>query len=314
MRFVVDENSLIFDGLEPEMCVEALEQVLDRLDDAQADGHACCYSDELFNIPVRDGRTFYELYNSDSPIPISWDVQVRVATAFGRLPAWQDLQLPWPNELDVVVGVGPLEYAPSIAWAHMQTSLGASNAVACITHTLKRASGRTNVAVAGKTIPVWFAATARDCERFFRWLILETTKTPDEMEKLSASAFHALDFVSGAFSGIKHMSKSYILIAPAIVAHLAALSDEGRRIFSGPRDRVANEFGPFGVDISDENGSTKSNSKARAERTLVVNGEERIFWWHTKLEPQHDRIHICPKKVREGGRILVGIFCDHLVL
>jgi hypothetical protein len=222
--------------------------------------------------------------------------------------------LSWPTDIEVVVGEGPLECAPSIAWSHAQTIFGPTNAVACITHQLRRASGHVSVIVAGKTIPVWFISNARDYERFFRWLIIETTSNPDELEGLSASAFHSLDFVEGAFNGIKRMSKPYLVVASAIVTHLAAFSDEGRRIFSGPRDRVAAEFGPFGVDISDENGRTKSNSKARAERTFIVNGETRVFWWHSKLERHQNRIYICPEKIREGGRILVGIFCDHLTL
>jgi hypothetical protein len=43
-----------------------------------------------------------------------------------------------------------------------------------------------------------------------------------------------------------------------------------------------------------------------------VNGETRIFWWQTELERHQDRIYICPLKIRDGGRILVGIFCHHL--
>lgn len=293
-------------------CVETLEAVLDRVDDAQEHGHGCCYSDELFCLPVRDGRTFYELYDADTPLAIPQDVQQRVAVAFSRMQTWQEIDASWPTDFEVVVGEGPLEKAPSIAWAHAQAILGATSAVACIAHQLMRANGQVSVIVAEKTIPVWFVSNARDYERFFRWLIVETTSSPDEMEELSASAFHSLDFVEGAFSGVKHMSKPYIDVAPAIVDHLAAFSDEGRRIFSGPGNRVAAEFGPFGVDISDESGRTKRNNKARAKRTVVVNGNARVFWWHSKLEPHQNRIYICPEKIREGGRILVGIFCNHL--
>jgi hypothetical protein len=170
------------------------------------------------------------------------------------------------------------------------------------------------VTVAGATIPVWFVSAARDAEYFFRWLIVETTHSPGGMEGFSGSAFRNLDFVEGAFNGIKSMSKPYRELRQIIVMHLAAFSDEGARIFSGAWDRVSAEFGSLGLDISDESGDTKRNRAARAERTRSVADEQRVFWWHSKLERDRDRIHICPEKVREGGQILVGIFCRHLTL
>jgi hypothetical protein len=312
LRFIIDETSWNFDGLEPGLCIEALEEMLDRIDDAQLQGHGCCYSDDLFNMSVRDGRSFYELYADDSPIQIPPEVRIRIAAAFSRLRPWQDIEAPWPEELNPAIAGASPEFAPSIAWAHAQTMLGANRAVACITHPIRRTSGRIDVTVAGATTPIWFVSASRDAECFFRWLIVQTTDNPDEMEAFSTSAFRNLDFVKGAFNGIKSMSKPYRELRTEIVTHLAAFSDEGSRIFSGPWDRVPAEFGSFGVDISDENGATKSNRRAQNERTRLVEGEMRVFWWHSKLEPDRNRIHICPEKVREGGRILVGIFCRHL--
>src|SRR5271166_4534369 len=142
MRFVIDETSWNFDGLDPAACIEALEDMLDRVDDALAQGHGCCYSDDLFHIPVRDGRTFYELYDDGSAVHISPDVRIRVAAAFGRLQAWQDLDAPWPEDFYVAIAGGIPEYAPSIAWAHRQTMRGPAVAPACISHPIRRASGR----------------------------------------------------------------------------------------------------------------------------------------------------------------------------
>jgi hypothetical protein len=310
VRFVVDETSWNFDDLDPDLCVEALEKVLDCIEFVQARGHGCCRSDELFNMPLRDGRSFYELYHEDSPIPIPPEVRERIAIVFSHLPEWED----WPTSLDAAVAGGAPEFAPSIAWAHMQTTRCTAAAVACISHPIRRAIGLVEVTVAAVTTSVWFVSAERDTERFFRWLIEETTKNPEDMRALSTSAFPGLDFVEGAFNGIKGMSVGYRGLVSTIVRHLAALSDQGARIFSGPWDRVPAEFGRFGVDISDENGETKNNRTARVERTRIVNGETRVFWWHTKLERHQDRIHICPEKVSGGGRILVGIFCHHLTV
>src|SRR6202023_992626 len=196
--------------------------------------------------------------------------------AFGRLPAWQDLDAPWPEDFDAAIAGGTPEFARSIAWAHKQTMRGTAAASACISHPVRRASGRIDVTVLGATAPVWFVSAARDTEYFFRWLIVEATDSPDEMEALSPSAFRNLDFVAGAFNGIKSMSKPYRELCQTIVTHLGAFSDEGARVSSGAWDRVPAEFGSLGVDISDENGDTKRNPAARIERTRTVAGERRI--------------------------------------
>lgn len=310
MRFVVDETSWNLNDLDPVLCVEALEKVLDCIEFVQAQGHGCCRSDELFNMPIRDGRSFYELYHEDSPVPIPPEVRERIAVVFSHLPEWED----WPTSLDAAIAGDAPQFAPSIAWAHKQTTRCTARAVACISHPIRRPIGMVEVTVAAVTTTIWFVSEERDTELFFRWLIKETTESPEEMKALSASAFRGLDFIDGAFNGIKDMSTGYRSSVSVIVGHLAALSDEGVRIFSGSWSRVPAEFGRFGVDISDENGATKSNRTARSERTRIVNGEARVFWWHTKLERHQNRIHICPEQVRHGGRILVGIFCRHLTV
>ena len=312
MGFVIDEISWTFDGLDSEQCIEVLESILDCIDDAMGKGHNCCYSDDLFHMPIREGHSFYELYEINTPLLIPQEIRERVAVAFGRLQSWQDMESPWPNDFYIVVDGGANEYAPSIAWAHAQTSADHACAVACITHPFRWRSGCREVDVSGEKTPIWFVNTERDREYYFRWMITETAKTPAEMEILAVSAFRSLDFAEGVFKGIKSMSKPFVAIAPAIVTHLSVLSDEGKRIFSGPRERVSAEFGALGINISDENGNTKKNTRARAERTIVFNHEELQCWWHTKIEPHQDRIHIYPEKLRTGGRLIVGIFCDHL--
>jgi hypothetical protein len=108
------------------------------------------------------------------------------------------------------------------------------------------------------------------------------------------------------------MSKPYRELVGSIVHHLGALCDHGKRICSEPWIRVPSEFGALGVSISDENGRTKSNAVAKKERTVEVCGRRLVCWWHCKLEPDRDRIHIYPDDLREGGKLIVGIFCRHL--
>jgi len=97
-----------------------------------------------------------------------------------------------------------------------------------------------------------------------------------------------------------------------LTKHLGVLSDHGKQIFKDPWINAPAMFGSYGVELSDENGKTKGNSKAEKERTININGTDIIFWWHSKLEPDRDRIHFYPDRIKDGGRLLVGIFCSHL--
>lgn len=312
MRFVIDETSWRFDGFAPDACIEALETMLDQLDDMQAQGHLTCYSDELFNITVWQDKSFYELYSPDSPFLIPQEIQERIGVIFYRLLKWQEISLTWPSSFEVQIGESSKELAPSIAWAHEQTFRNPAHAVACVIFPSSRPAGSFVVAVDAKMTLLWFVVDSQNYCDFFRWLIVETTKKPAEMKEIAHSAFPSLDFVDGAFNGIKDMSKPYQVLVGILVHHLGSLSDHGKRIFLGSRNQVAAEFGALGVNVSDENGNTKGDSEARKERTILIDGINITFWWHSKLERHQDRIHFNPDKITNGGRLLVGIFCCHL--
>jgi hypothetical protein len=312
MRFVIDETSWRFDRLSPDECIEALETMLDQLDDAQEQGISACYSEDLFTVPVFDDKSFYDLYMPGSPVPISWEVRERISSIFGRLPKWQELLLPWPPAFEVCVGTGQEEFAPSVAWAHAQTVHEPARAIACVVFPAGRQVGSFPVIADNTVTTLWFVADSQSYCAFFRWLIVETTKNPAEMEDFALSAFPSVDFIEGSFNGIKNMSKPYRELVRSLVLHLGAFSDHGQRIFSGPWQNVPAEFGSMGVDISDENGNTKADREARNRRTLSVDGTNIVFWWHSKIEPHQDRIHIYPDRIASSGRLLVGIFCRHL--
>ena len=310
IRLVIEETSWRFDGIPAADCIEALEALLDRIDDAYADGHDSCYSEDLFDVFVLEDKRFFDLCGDDSPLPIPIEVRERIASIFGRIQKWQDISL--PDHFDVRVGTEPMQFAPSIAWAHPRSVEQPLDRPACLVFAPVRADGCFPVTVNDVTRDVWFIAGRPSYNKYFRALIEQFSGSPQEMESLSQSAFPELEFRPGCFGGIKDMSKPYKELAKPIVHHLGTLNDEGARIFGGPRERVAAEFGAFGIDISNENGNTKNDDEALNERTKIVGGQEVQFLWHMKLERHCDRIHLHPGRVSAGGRIMVGIFCNHL--
>lgn len=311
MHFVVDEASVNFNGLEAAAAIEALESLLDQVERGAERGEATCYSTELFYWKVLGERTLYDLYVDDSPLPIPDDVRRRIATIFDHLPKWDDSD-DWPAVLDVAIGTAAPALAPSVAWAHARAKAGVLTSVACLALQGARAPNSVDVSANGVTRQIWFVLDETSRLAFFRWKIVCGTTSATELENFANSAFPELDFIEGVFGGIKSMSKGYRDLVDDLVRHLGALSDYGKQIFSGPWQRAPAEFGPYGVDISDENGQTKADKAARAERTKKVGGKPVVFWWHTKLERDRDRIHIFPDQVPGGGRLIVGIFRNHL--
>lgn len=312
MRFVVDETSFDFNGVPESTCIEIIESMLDRMEDAIEGGHDCLYSDQLFIDPVLRDKSLWELCSRGEDVHIPHEVSSRIAAVFNNLTRWQELPQSNIECSEVSINGGQVEVASSIAYAHSRSLLGVQEFVACISCAGRVCGEEVVVTVEGVSSALWFVAAERDAELLCRWMILRATTTPAELEFYANSAFKNLDFLEGVFGGIKSMSKPYMSLLPKIVQHLGALSDDGQRIFRGEYVRVSAEFGPLGVDISDENGNTKRNSVAVNERKKVWRDEERYFWWHTKFERDRDRIHLCPRDVSAGGKILVGIFCTHL--
>ncbi len=311
IRFVIDESSWQFDQMTPLTCRDALDQLLDQIELALEHGHRVCYSEELFWQSVWQDKTFYELLAPDCGFLIPHEVNERLASIIYRLPKWQDLSATQPSSNQVTIN-GNAQQAASLSWAAQQTQTSQSNAVAALILPTRHPASLYVLGTTMGSIPIWLVADHTSYQDFFRWLICETSKNPTELAQWAKSAFLKLDFHDDALPGIKHMSKPFHELLPDLVRHLAALSDHGKAIFSHPWQEVPKRFGEHGVEMSQENGNTKSNAKARKQRTRTHKGEEVVFWWHSKLEPHQNRIHFYPDEAASTGRILVGILCKHL--
>lgn len=311
MRFVIDERSYLLAQLSADDVTAQIKAMLDFLEECQLAGHGVCYDRDLIYQQIWGGSTFWELFERDE-LPQLREYREKAAIQFSSMVFWEETREPQPAGLDVAVAGGPTETSGSIAWAHAQTSRGV-NSAACIASEATRPIGRQQVELIGGSLEyVWFVSSKSDEINYVRDLLARHARTVQEFSDLACAAFPCLEFVEGCFGGIRDMSRAMQQIAPDLVHHLSALSDQGAAIFAGPWQDAPAQFGALGVSISDENGNTKQNMKARRERTLTVNGEQLHFWWHTKIAPDRDRIHIYPDGVADGRPILVGIFCHHL--
>lgn len=308
-RFVVDNLSLVVGN--PNTGFDRINAVLDCIETATDAGHDVIYDEGLFDQHVSTNLTFWELCDSSLPIHIPVEIQQRAAATFGRLSKWHENCDDWPDDFDVTVNGGAAEESPGLAWAVSQ-STSPKDAVSCISNPSTRSVGSALVTTGTKSRSLFFIQQTSDFKASFRWNLTNYADDPSDFAALSEYAFTDLLFVDRCFDGIKSMAKSCRILAPDLVHHLAMIDDHGRRVFSGSWQNAPAEFGSVGVNLSDENGNTKNNQKARRARTLAYDNSNLTFWWHTKLEPHQNRIHFYPDKIPNGGRIIVGIFCLHL--
>ncbi len=311
VRFAIDEASFKLDGLDADAARFVILTLLDQLDRAEDAGHGVCYDEDFFAIEMRNGEAFWSILQGGSDLVFDQDDIERATAFFGTMHRWYDLPEPQPTSVDVSVDGGNVETSGSIAWVHAQAERGLL-ACACLAAPHIRSTGEKPVTVEGTTRAIWFIETAKEMQCYFRSLLRQHATSPDHFAELSEHAFLGLSFVNDCFDGIKRMSKDCRLLSASIVNHLAAFSDEGAAIFSGSWKDAPARFGSLGVSVSDENGNTKSDKEKRADRLREFEGEQLYFWWHSKLEPDRDRIHICPDHIASGGRLIVGIFCRHL--
>lgn len=310
-RFAIDERSFQLAGLPAGQVATAIKALIDLVREVTNAGHGVCFDPDMFTMPVWAGLSFYELFTAGT-VGLSVEDQIAATTYFSTIVRWDDVDGAAPTALDVSVAGGPTETSGTIAWAHTRASLKLSGA-ACISCAATRRLGLNDVQLIGGGLEkIWFVNDMPGVRDYFRGLLSAYAGAPADLELLAGDAFPALTFVDGSFAGVKGMSRGLPQIAPDIVRHLGALSDYGQAVFQAAWIDAEASFGAKGVSLSDENGKTKQNKVARQERARTIGGQEVLFWWHTKIEPDRDRIHFNPDQVPSGGKIMIGIFCRHL--
>ena len=311
MRFAIDERSINLNGMSTIEAKGLVENFLLFLDEIIGSRHGVCYDNDLFLTPIREDLSFWDLFGPDAELQLSHDDLDQAVAIFGTMPRWDDLQTPQPRSFEVHIADGVAETSGSVAWVHAQAS-NTLLAPACISVPGRRNCGRHPVVVAGESIPIWFVCCSRDIEAYFRDLLSNFAKEPDDFASFAVYAFPNLIFLNKCFDGIKRMGGQFRDLRFPIVQHLSAFSDFGQSIFFRSWQNAPSAFGSLGVDVSDENGFTKRDNEAASERMRIVDGTPTYFWWHSKIEPHRNRIHISPDGVAIGGKIIVGIFCLHL--
>lgn len=335
MRFVVDESTWSMAGVSEDQRLQMFEDFLELISwiqdprrgltsgmDSSKEAGPVWRSREIYDVPVEPGRPLYD-YLFAAPPPAWRDLIRRVIIQLDRMPDWEES---FPCEVLDVEIAGKTLLAPSVALAWSR--LGRNEAAACLALGQHRGRGPVPVTVNGVARTVHFIVLPIDFRDFFRELIVVENVGPQTFPDLAPAAFPDLEWVDGVWQGLRTKKNSFFgPRRPTLMQHLAALNDDGARIFQecAGGQGVAQRFS--GISLSSENGNARRYKPSIEARKVIHRGAPHVFWWHTKITYDDGRIHFlhfpprppnperptAPRDPPEGV-IAIGIFNDHCVL
>ncbi|MDT3395925.1 hypothetical protein RKE29_04580 [Streptomyces sp. B1866] len=314
-RVVVDETSFDFRELEPDRLTGVLDDFNDALGDilrerpvAAAEWwheHACldgCELSEFLYVRGGPGDT------------VSPDVRRRTALLMDRCRAWDT-----GDTADVPDRVHVAGEVRELAWtlghALRRTLDGCTTA--CLVFPADNAVTRgwhpVGIPTGNAAAELYFLHAASDLTAFWRGLY-EREDVPERLfPVLAADAFPSL--VLASTLSFRKFDGTYRELRSWVAKVLAVLDDhfaDALARHAGLPDHVQAELGRFGIDLSPESPNTRAKEKVMRQRYVEHEGETYRCEWHAKQHPARNRVHFTLPEQRLGGRILVGIFVNHL--
>lgn len=310
MKFCIDETGL-HASPDPGDQAQFLETLSNLVNSCHERAFEVERSDDLFFTEISDSMELYKLLYEQID-GIDTDIQKFASAALNRCTSWQDEH----NAIGTVeVKIGErISNAPSVAYAHM---LAGDYQSLCMLVVGSDRSGLVDVIRQDVMRPIFFMESADNFLCFFRHVPDAENMDADRYFEHALLAFPDIHFTSDLATQAGRFSKPFEALRADVTKHLGALNDSFKDILvecSGePRDVAATFSARCGVTASPENGNTKSDKKAWAQRKISVSGQGIYCDWHTKIHPTADRIHFYPGKPGlVEGKLIVGILHEHL--
>jgi len=313
-RFVVDETSFDFRNLTEEQLTEYLDDFSDGL--AELRGlHRVAVSSWWTETECAEGRELYEvLYEGGTP-RAGRDARLRMAGLMDRCPTW-DTALPGlPDRVEVAGRARELAWSVGYAWWHA----GRGHHVACLVFPAARMCNWLPVTAADGSAgreterEVFFLTEPPAVTGFWRDLFAREDVAEADFLGRAKEAFPGLVFADSLsfrkFDGTYREMRDWVVQVLSVVQdHFA---DALAKHVGKPAD-VQAELGHHGLVLSPESPRTRSKSKIMRQRDVEYDRQTYHCEWHAKKEPHRNRVHFSLPDQRLGGRILIGIFVDHL--
>ncbi|MFF8691924.1 hypothetical protein ACF08W_06925 [Streptomyces sp. NPDC015144] len=314
-RFVVDESSFDFRGLTEERLTDLLNDFSDALE-TLGEQHAVAVSPYWIEMECVDGRELYDvLYEGETP-KVGRDARLRMVRLMDRCPAW-DTDLPGlPDRVELGGAVQELAWSIGYAWRRTRQR----HHVGCLVFASRDHRGwqwvtATDEAADGRlgSAEVFFLGEASGIPEFWRPLFTREDVSEPEFFDRAREAFPELVFADSL--SFRKFDGTYSEMRDWVVRVLSVVNDhfvDALTARAGQPHAVQAELGRFGLDLSPESPNTRSKPGIMKQREIEHDGETYRCEWHGKKERHRNRVHFSLPDQRLEGRVLIGIFVDHL--
>jgi hypothetical protein len=307
-RYVVDESSFDFTGHSDEFVEACLDRFNTCLKAFLAED-SVAVADFWTEVDCIDGMKLYEFLYAKHREAIDPDT-LRLTGVL--LDHCSELPEDDPDALEPINIDGiEYEFASGVSYAYKLADQGTG--VACIMVPVAPRLGPTTTRRNGTERKLFFIADHSARSDFWRYLFEVEKVTESAFFSYAKAAFRALEFAEGLdfskFDGRFQDNSS------RVVEILGALNDNFARSLTshaGQTHRVIAELQSLGVVASPESPNTHKNVKAMAQRKVTHLEMEFVCEWHAKIRPNINRIHFSLPDSRIEGKVLIGIFIDHL--
>ena len=310
-RVVIDEDSLDLRELTDDDLNEALHtfaELLERL----ADGQQVALMDPAWDVTCWDEVTLLDLHYARNG-RVSRDTRLRIARLLDKCRKIE----PQDDDLSEPVCVNGVTRELSWGMSHALARVTSGRAMSCLVLARPAAApwptGWITVERGAERLDLHVLSDLPGVTGFWRELFTRESVPEESFVALAETAFPGLIFAESL--SFRRFRGSYDEVMPWLVKLLGVLNDHFARAVDahhGIQNHVIRELGAHGVEISPESQLTRKNASAWAERLVSHQNREHRCDWHGKRLWDRDRVHFSAPLPEYGGRVLIGIFADHL--
>jgi hypothetical protein len=329
MAFVIDGSEWQFDGWTEHDIILVLELLLARVDAARVRQEIVWIGQDLQSKVVRNDQDFWTML-SQPEFHAFGEVTQELAAWLGRASFYED-DAEWPvglDQTDIQIDNEPPVDNPDVAWAHHW--MRSSKAVACLG--LRRSGVHSTKSNLGQAEVHWVCTEAGH-RQFWRSAIDIEHDNENTLIRLAPHAYPDLYFSRDVWRGLSRFAGGYQAVRVNLREYLAVLDDDGAWAFTAappvlsrlepeavdqtirPSNQVIERrFIGLGLTMAPENPNVYAERACREAREILVAGRTLYCEWHGKLEPHQNRIHVHPPVAESNGKVVIGVFRDHLPL
>ncbi|WP_037912410.1 hypothetical protein [Actinacidiphila yeochonensis] len=319
-RVVVAHESFDFRRPLGDTLADLLDDFSDALEELQADGSVAAWASWASH-DCRDELPLYDfLYAGGSgPDAVSPDVRRRLSRLMDKCRLWDDDEA--EKIPDDVVVAGESTAWPSAVGHAMLRSLRGLTTACLLFPTAATASGWQPVSSGSESASeseplataVYFLRRAPEITGFWRALFDREDVDEAGFPVLAGRAFPRLILAEGLSFG--RFTGHYRDLRPWVVQVLSVVNDRFADAVAenaGLPRQVQAALGGSGITLSPESSRTRANESVMRLRDVEHDGGTYRCEWHAKQHPTHNRVHFSLPGQRSDGKVLIGIFVDHL--